>query len=217
MRSGLHSVAPRMNDALCNRARLQSCRTKRERRWALAPAMSQPGRNSSPENILNPSRTFFVTTKTSMGRRLLQSERNAGLMIEVLRSLVAEQHFNLLDFVIMPDHFHALITVHQAMTIEKTMQLIKGRFSRRLKLETGYLGEIWQRGFSEIQVMNSESLKNYQEYIAGNPVKAKLVESAEQYPFCFEFLARKKAERADNISMAGAEAQIDRSSFSRHD
>jgi len=139
-----------------------------------------------------------------MGRRLLQSERNANLLIDVLRSLVAEQLFNLLDFVIMPDHFHALITVHDAMTIEKTMQLIKGRFSRRLKLETGYLGEVWQRGFSEIQVMNNETLKKYQEYIAGNPVKANLADSAEEYPFCFASLARKKA---NSRGIAGAEAR----------
>jgi putative transposase len=167
--------------------------------------MSQPARNSSPENILSPSRTFFVTTKTSMSRHLLQSERNANLLIDVLRSLVAENQFRLLDFVIMPDHFHALIIVHDGMTIEKAMQLIKGRFSRRLKLETGYPGEIWQRGFSEIQVMNNETLQKYREYIAGNPVKANLAQSAEEYPFCFASLARKKA---DNRGMAGAKAQM---------
>jgi putative transposase len=53
--------------------------------------MSHPARNSAPAKILSPSRIFFTTTGTSMGRRLLQSERNAGLLIDVLRSLVAEQ------------------------------------------------------------------------------------------------------------------------------
>jgi putative transposase len=166
--------------------------------------MSHPARNASSESILNPMRTFFVTTKTSMGRRILQSERNAGLLIDVLRSLVAENHFRLMDFVIMPDHFHAVITVHNEMTIEKAMQLIKGRFSRRLKFEAGYLGEVWQRGFTEVQVMNSESLQKHKQYIAGNPVRAGLAESAGQYAFCYEFLAHKKAE-----SMAGAEARIE--------
>ena len=152
-----------------------------------------------------------------MGRRILQSERNTGLLIDVLRSLVAKQQFKLLDFVIMPDHFHALITVHDAMTIEKAMQLIKGRFSRRLKLEAGYLGDVWQRGFSEIQVMNSESLGKFRQYIAENPVKAHLSESAGQYPFCFEFLVHKKAEGTHSRIMAGAEAQTERSNFPRHD
>jgi putative transposase len=60
---------------------------------------------------LSPSRTFFATTKTSMGRPLLQSERNATLWIDLLRSDVAAGRFQLHDFVIMPDHVHLLITV----------------------------------------------------------------------------------------------------------
>jgi putative transposase len=72
---------------------------------------------------------FFVTTKTSMGRRLLQSDRNATLLIDVLCSYVAEKKFRIHDFVVMPDHMHLLITVTGDMTIEKAMQLIKGDFS----------------------------------------------------------------------------------------
>jgi putative transposase len=156
--------------------------------------MAHPARKSSSENILNPARVFFVTTKTSMGRRLLQSERNAELLIDVLRSLVKERKFKLHDFVIMPDHVHLLLTVEDSMTIEKAMQLIKGRYSHRLSKEFGYLGEVWQRGFSEAQVLNKVSMTQYRAYIANNPVKAGLVDAPEQYPYCFESLARKKEE-----------------------
>ena len=141
-----------------------------------------------------------------MGRRLLQSERNAGLLIDVLRSLVAEHKFKLHDFVIMPDHLHLLLTVEEGMTIEKAMQLIKGRFSHRLSHGLGYPGEVWQRGFTEVQVMNRESLLQHRAYIAMNPVKAGLVESPEKYPFCFEFLARQKSIQN---KLAGAEALDD--------
>jgi putative transposase len=144
-----------------------------------------------------------------MGRRLLQSERNAELLVNVLRSLVAEHKFQLHDFVIMPDHLHLLLTVENSMTIEKTMQLVKGRFSYRLKKETGYLGEIWQRGYSEVQVLGKESFEKHRTYIAMNPVKTGLVESPEQYPYCFESLARKKA--------AGAKAQEVGMEMLRHD
>jgi putative transposase len=162
--------------------------------------MARPGRNSRSDAILSPARIFFATTKASMGRRLLQSERNAALLIDVLRSLVAERKFKLHDFVIMPDHVHLLLTVEDGMTIEKAMQLIKGRFSHRLTKEFGHLGEVWQRGFSEVQVLNRESFMQHRAYIATNPVKEGLVDSPEQYPYCFEFLANKKA--------AGAEALV---------
>jgi putative transposase len=158
--------------------------------------MAHPARNAAPSDILNSSRTFFATTKTSMGKRLLQSERNAGLLIDTLRSLVAEHRFKLHDFVIMPDHIHLLIEVDSDMTIEKAIQLIKGRFSHRLSHEFGYRGEVWQRGFTEVQVMNQKNFEAHRTYIAENPIKAGLAATAEEYPFCFCSLARKKMDHA---------------------
>ena len=164
--------------------------------------MAHPARNAAPANILNPSRIFFATTKTIMGKRLLQSDRNAGLLIEVLRTLVAEHRFKLHDFVIMPDHIHLLVEVANDMTIEKAMQFVKGRFSHRLSHELGYKGEVWQRGFTEVQVMNQQGFEAHRAYIAENPVKAGLAASAAEYPFCFCSLARKKAVLVDEPSMS---------------
>jgi putative transposase len=130
-----------------------------------------------------------------MGRRLFQSERNATLLIDVVRSFVAARKFELRDFVVMPDHVHLLITVQGDMTIEKAMQLIKGRFSSRLKKEFGYLGEVWQAGFSEVRADSDESTEGCRKYIAQNPVKAGLAEGPGQYPYCFSYLASKKAGR----------------------
>ena len=158
--------------------------------------MAHPARNAAPANILNPSRIFFATTNTSMGKRLLQVERNANLLIDVLRSLVAEHKFELHDFVIMPDHIHLLIEVGNDVTIEKAMQYIKGRFSHRLSKEFGYKSEVWQRGFTEMQVMNKQDMETHRIYIAENPIKAGLAAPAEEYPFCFSSLARKKSELA---------------------
>jgi putative transposase len=127
-----------------------------------------------------------------MGRRLLQSERNAMLFIEVLRSYVAARKFQMHDFVVMPDHVHLLMTVPGDITIEGAMQLIKGGFSYRLRKEFGYEGEVWQHGFSESRADDQLSFMRYREYIAQNPVKAGLADSPDQYPYCFGFLAKKK-------------------------
>jgi putative transposase len=141
-----------------------------------------------------PSSYFFHHDEDEHGKRLLQSERNAGLLIDVLRSLVAKREFTIHDFLIMPDHVHLLLTVYEGMTIEKAMQLVKGRFSHQLGKELGYKGEVWQRGFSEVQVLGEASFAQHRSYIANNPVKTGLVDVPENYPFCFESLARRKAE-----------------------
>ncbi|MGH9586877.1 MAG: REP-associated tyrosine transposase [Acidobacteriaceae bacterium] len=152
---------------------------------------------------MDSSRTFFVTTKTSMGRALLQSERNALLFIEVLRFYVKEKKFYLHDFVIMPDHVHLLITVDGDTTIERAVQFVKGGFSFRLRKEFGCLGEVWQRGFSETRVMGEESYAQHRRYIAENPVKAGLVKSPEAFPFCFSQMTRKKAQGLKPPNMTG--------------
>jgi putative transposase len=154
--------------------------------------MARPVRNTPQENTLSSSRTFFATSKTHAGRRLLQSERNATLLIDVLRSYMAAGKFSVQDFVIMPDHVHLLLSVRGDATIEKAMQLIKGRFSHRLKHECGYLGEVWQVGFSESRADDAASLERYRRYIAQNPVKAGLAERAGEYPYCYCHLAEKK-------------------------
>jgi len=135
-----------------------------------------------------------------MGRRLLQSDRNATLLIDVLRTNVKARKFKVHDFVVMPDHFHALITVGGDLTVERAMQLIKGGFSYRLKREFNYLGEVWQRGFSEVRVEDRQSFLQHREYIAQNPIEAGLASSAEEYPYCYSYLARQKS--------AGAKARL---------
>jgi hypothetical protein len=107
----------------CIRAWLQPCReiALSTEDWALAPVMAQPGRNASAESILSTRRTFFVTTSTAMGRSLFQSERNAMLFVEVLRSYAADRKFQVHDFVVMPDHVHLLLTVGGEMSIEKAV------------------------------------------------------------------------------------------------
>jgi putative transposase len=154
--------------------------------------MAKPARNSAPTEILSTSRTFFVSSRTSMGQALLQSERDAGLFIDVLRSYVAAGKFTVHDFVVMPDHVHLQMTLDRTMSIEKAMQLIKGGFSFRLKKEFGYLGEVWQRGFSEVRVENRGSFLAYREYIEQNPVKAGLARTPEEFPYSSAYLRKQK-------------------------
>ena len=154
--------------------------------------MSIPSRNADPSQIVQDNRTFFVTTNTHMGKRLLQTDRNATLLIDVLRSCVRAGRFTLHDFVIMPDHIHLLLTTSANVTLEKAMQFIKGGFSFRLKRESGYTGEVWQRGFSDHRVRDPDSFADHCRCIADNPVKTGLAASPEDFPWCFRALARQK-------------------------
>jgi len=82
-------------------------------------------------------------------------------------------------FVIMPDHFHVLITPAPDVSLEKAMQFIKGGFSFRLKSSF----EVWERSFNESQIPTEEKFVSCAKYIEDNPVRRGLATAPEAYPF----------------------------------
>ena len=127
--------------------------------------------------------TYFVTSSTWEKKHILQSERMAGLLIDVLQNYRAQRKFLLHEFVIMPNHFHLLINPLEGTTLERAMQLIKGGFSFRAKKELGIQGEIWQTSFFDRRIRDAAEYQKYRDYIWQNPVAAGLAGSAEKFPF----------------------------------
>ncbi len=118
----------------------------------------------------------------------------AKLFVDVLRFYMRAGKFKVHDFVVMPNHIHVLLTVGPEMSIEKAVQMMKGNFSYHAKKELGYKWEVWQKGFSEAQILTLEdSFVRHQNYIDENPVKAGLARSAEEYPYCSTYLKKQKA------------------------
>jgi len=154
--------------------------------------MAHPARGSSPDKIQEQKRTFFVSSRTSQGKPILQTNRMANLFLEVISRYVEAGRFRIHDFVVMRNHFHLLLSVDGEMTVEKAVQLIKGNFSFRAKKEFGYQWEVWQRGFSEVRVYDKESFLYYRQYIDENPVKAGYVISAEEYPYCSAYFRKRR-------------------------
>ena len=116
----------------------------------------------------------------------------AALLIEALRSYMRSGKMTVHDFVIMPNHVHILMTLPGEMSLEKAMQLIKGSFSYRANKELGFRGEIWQRGYSDVRILDDQSFQRHREYIENNPVKAGLANRPDEYPFGTAYLKKQK-------------------------
>jgi putative transposase len=125
--------------------------------------------------------TYFVTSNTAGRKPFFRHERWAKLFIEVLCGYRPER-FLLHSFVVMPDHFHVLITPHESL--ERSVQCIKGGFSFRAKRELSWTGEIWIAGFSDHRIRDDEDFKVHLRYIAKNPFEAGLSGRAEDYAYC---------------------------------
>jgi putative transposase len=154
--------------------------------------MVKLARKSDRRNIVAGRQTFFAGCKTFMEQRFFEAQNEAELFIDVLRTNTLAGKFKLHDFVVMPDHFHVLLTVDGNTSIERAVQLIKGGYPFRRNTELGLSGEIWPPGFSEVRIRDGKSFLAHKKYIDENPVKAGLAKSAEEYPYCSAYFRNKK-------------------------
>jgi putative transposase len=91
--------------------------------------------------------------------------------------------FQVHSFVVMPNHFHLILTVAEGLTLERAMQLIKGGFSYEAGIRPGARYEIWQKSFVDRRVRDPAECESYYEYIHQNPVRAGLVDTASKYRY----------------------------------
>ena len=145
--------------------------------------MAIPTRYSDPGGIDASSRTFFVTSSTWGKRSLLQTQRAASLFIEVLYEYREQGKFRLHEFVVMPDHFHVLITVGPELSIERAAQFIKGGFAYRAGKQLGFRAPVWQAGFSEVRVLTPLQFARIRDYIRENPVTRHLAEGSSDFSY----------------------------------
>lgn len=96
--------------------------------------------------------------------------RNPGIRKIVSDAL--EYHdgvkYNLIGYVIMPNHVHALTEMIGAYEANVTFELIKRYTARNINAITGKSGNLWGRSFDRL-VRNEEHLKNCIYYIRYNP------------------------------------------------
>jgi putative transposase len=134
----------------------------------------------SREQVRNNGQTYFVTSQTWERRSLFRSETWAKLFLNHLEANRGSGYL-LHDFVVMPDHFHVILS--PLGSLERSVQMIKGGFSFRAKKELGSNAEVWQRGFSDHRIRDYEDYLIHLRYIHGNPVRRGLCADAKGYAY----------------------------------
>ena len=146
---------------------------------------------------MNFDRMFFVTAVCWQRMPFFKDARKAELMMDVLEHYQQQGKYALHEFVIMPDHLHLLIEPAEDLSLERAVQLIKGGFSYRVGKLERKRGLVWQESFTNHRTRNEEDFEGHVTYIRMNPVRAGLVERAEDYPYSSAGLKRKNSECKD--------------------
>ena len=128
-----------------------------------------------------PACTYFVTTKTWENRALFKVSEVAEIIVNCIVECRADGAYLLHDFVVMPDHVHALLTPGDTTTLERALQLIKGGSSFNIHHARGHSMQIWLPGFHDWTIRDSADYEARRDYIRMNPVRAGLAERPENW------------------------------------
>jgi putative transposase len=135
----------------------------------------------------------FITCSCYHRQPLLGTAERRDLLLTGLEQVRVRYRLAVLAFVVMPEHFHLLITEPQAGTPSTVMQALKLGFARRVLasaqecahavqpvLRKGH-AHVWQRRFYDFNVRTERKRIEKLRYIHRNPVTRGLVEEPDQW------------------------------------
>ena len=138
---------------------------------------------SRPKHRIKAAGAYFVRSRTWESRKLFQKTTWADILVQTLMDYRDKHCYQLHNFVVMPDHFHFIVTPGKDYSLEKAVQMVKGGSSRRLGKEFNIRFAVWQKGFHEHWIRSEEDYITRKKYLEQNPVKAGLAVRPSEYPY----------------------------------
>jgi putative transposase len=124
---------------------------------------------------------YHFGSKTRGDLPLFRDDRTALDTIEALQKACAKCCFTLLAYTIMPNHVHVLAHSESGSSGKEFMRYFKQLAGFAYRKPTG--DSLWQISFYDHILRSDEAIGRLGEYIWNNPVRARIVERPEDYPY----------------------------------
>ncbi|SKA99792.1 REP element-mobilizing transposase RayT [Pseudomonas extremaustralis] len=126
-------------------------------------------------------RVYLLTAVTHQRQLAFQDWRIGRLLVSAFRKAQEDGEATSLAWVVMPDHFHWLVELHNG-DLPRLMRSTKSRSARAINEARCSFGTLWQKGYFDRALRREEDLKAMARYIVANPLRAGLVKHIGQYP-----------------------------------
>ena len=107
------------------------------------------------------------------GSCLLKDPAPAQIVADALRHFDGER-YDLVAWVVMPNHVHALLTPRPGFALGKILHSWKSFSAHEINKQTGRKGDVWQHETYDHIVRDPDSLWHFAKYIVDNPRQAGL-------------------------------------------
>jgi REP-associated tyrosine transposase len=136
----------------------------------------------APPRDIDPTGLYHVFSRGNYKRAIFLDRHHYTKHLSLLARVTRRRRWIVLDWCLMPNHFHLLIQL-EAGGLSDGMRELNGCFSRWSNLQTGRTGtgHLVKNRFGCVDVIREGHLWNVLSYIPLNPVRAELVDRPEDW------------------------------------
>jgi len=116
-------------------------------------------------------------------RAIFADEHDIGRMLSDMAELCRGGTVALHAYVLMPDHFHLLLTPVDAAALSRAMQSLGRRYVRWFNQRHGRSGTLWEGRYRSTVLEPERHLVDAMRYVECNPVRSGIVADAAAYPW----------------------------------
>jgi putative transposase len=130
---------------------------------------------------------YFVTFCAHRRRKVLATNRTHSAFVQFAQR-AAESSIAVGRYVVMPDHIHLFVCGNEEFVFSRWVAMLKQVLAKRNGWRKSR-GQIWEEGFFDHILRNDESMSEKWDYVVQNPVRAGLVNCAEDWPYQGEIVS----------------------------
>ena len=137
----------------------------------------------------------FITCSCYHRQPVLAAPRRRDLLLDIMEEVRQAYQFVVVGYVVMPEHFHLLISEPDIGDPSTVMKVLKMRFARHLHKDESHsfaynakewgtpLELVWQKRFYDFNVRSDKKRIEKLKYMHRNPLRRGLVSDPEQWPW----------------------------------
>ncbi|MCP4324970.1 MAG: transposase [Alteromonadales bacterium] len=123
---------------------------------------------------------YHVTSRGDDRKKIYFEEADFELFLTTLSDVCEQYNWIIHAYCLMTNHYHLLIETPDA-NLSKGMRQLNGVFTQAINRKHGRVGHLFQGRYKSILVDKDAYLLELCRYIVLNPVRARMVESPEQW------------------------------------
>ncbi len=125
--------------------------------------------------------TVSLTLATKERQRFFDEERWMSACVQTLAAVAGRRGALVFAYCFMPDHVHLVLQIPAAGSVVEFVKEFKQRTGYAFKRATGRL--LWQKSYHDHVLRRDEDLLAACRYVFANPVRAGLVDRADDFRF----------------------------------